>query len=55
MYLVMSNGELSYKVEKENYFFLVTSEGTVSHNLLYYQSLPITRYQVRFYAYSYSE
>ena len=37
----------------ENYFFLenyVTSEGAVSHNVLYYQPLPITRYQVRFYA-----
>ena len=36
----------------ENYFFLqnyVTSEGTVSHNVLFYQPLPITRYQVRFY------
>ena len=34
-----------------NYFFLenyVTSEGAVSHNVLYYQQLPITRYQVRF-------
>ena len=26
----------------------VTSEGAVSHNVLYYQQLPITRYQVRF-------
>ena len=35
------------------YFFLenyVTSEGAVSHNVLYRQPLPITRYQVRFYA-----
>ena len=31
----------------ENY---VTSEGAVSHNVLCYQQLPITRYQVRFYA-----
>ena len=31
----------------ENY---VTSERAVSHNVLYYQPLPITRYQVRFYA-----
>ena len=33
----------------ENDFFLenyVTSEGAVSHNVLYYQPLPITRYQV---------
>ena len=37
----------------ENYFFLknyVISEGAVSHNVLYYQPLPITRYRVRFYA-----
>ena len=42
----------------ENYFFLekyVTSEGTVSHNVLYCQPLPITRYQVRFYANNYFE
>ena len=35
----------------ENYFFLenyVTSERAVSHNVLYHQPLPITRYQVRF-------
>ena len=36
----------------ENY---VTSEGAVSHNILYYQPLPITRYQVRFYADNYVE
>ena len=37
----------------ENYFFLknyVVSKGAVSHNVLYDQPLPITRYQVRFYA-----
>ena len=31
----------------ENYFFLenyVTSEGAISHNVLYYQRLPITGY-----------
>ena len=44
------------EVSKSNswkYFFLenyVTSEGAVSYNVLYYQPLPITRYQVRFYA-----
>ena len=40
----------------ENYFFLenyVTSEGAVSHNVLYYQPLSITCYQVRFYADNY--
>ena len=35
--------------------FHVTSEGAVSHNALYYQLLPITRYQERFYANNYSE
>ena len=42
----------------ENYFFLEnygTSEGAVSHNVLYHQPLPITRYQVRFYADNYFE
>ena len=42
----------------EDYFFLenyVTSEGAVSHNVLYYQPLPDTRYQVKFYAYNYFE
>ena len=41
------------KYNSENYFFLkncVSSEGDVSHNVLYYQPLPITRYHVRFYA-----
>ena len=44
----------------ENYFFLEkysTSEGAVFHNVLYYmymyQPLPITHYQVRFYANNY--
>ena len=36
----------------ENY---VTSEGPVSHNVLYYQHLPITRYQERFYVNNYFE
>ena len=37
----------------QNYFFLknhITSEGAVSHNVLYYQQLSIARYQVSFYA-----
>jgi hypothetical protein len=33
----------------------ITLEGAVSHNVLYYQQLPITRYQVGFYAYHYFE
>ena len=42
----------------ENYFFLenyVTSEGAVSHNVLYYQQLSIACYQVSFYANNYFE
>ena len=42
----------------ENHFFLenyITSEGTVFHNILYYQPLPITCYQERFYAKNYVE
>ena len=33
----------------------VTSEGAVSHNILYYQQLSITRYQVNVNAYNYFE
>ena len=56
-----SNSEVlkSYsKILVENYVFLknyVTSEGAVSHNVLYYQQLSIACYQVRFYAYNYFE
>ena len=32
-----------------------TSEGAVSQNVLYYQQLTITRYQIRFYANNYLE
>ena len=42
----------------ENYFFLenyVTSEGAVSHKVLYYQPLPITRNRERFYDNNYFE
>ena len=42
----------------ENYFFLenyVTSEGAVSHNVLYYQPLPITCIEERFYDNNYFE
>ena len=42
----------------ENYFFLEnydTSEEAVSHNVLYYQQLSITRNQVSFYAKNYFE
>ena len=33
----------------------ITSEGAVSHNVLYYQPLPIIRYQVRVHANNYFE
>ena len=39
-----------------NYLFLknyITSEGAVSHNVLYYQQLSIARYKVSFSAYNY--
>ena len=42
----------------KNYFFLenyVTLEGSVSHSVLHYQPLSITRYLVRFYANNYFE
>ena len=42
----------------ENYFFLEnygTSEGAVSHDVVYHQPLPITRHQERFYANNYFE
>ena len=42
---------------KNNFFIenVITSEGASSHNVLYYQPLPITRYQLRFYANKYFE
>ena len=42
----------------ENYFLLEnygTSEGAISQNVLTHQPLPITCYQVRFYANNYFE
>ena len=39
----------------EKYFFLETTEGVVSHNVLYYQPLPITHNQERFYSNNYFE
>ena len=42
----------------KNYFFLknyVSSEGAVSQNVLYYQPLPITSNQERFYGDNYFE
>ena len=56
-----SNSEVSKSnsnILVENYFFLenyVTSEGAVSHNVLYYQQLSIACYQVSFYANNYFE
>ena len=53
-----SKSEVSVEINMKNYFFLEnygTSEGAVSHNVLYYQPLPITCYQVRYYANKYFE
>ena len=52
-----SKSEVS-KSNSWNCFFLEnysTLEGAVSHNVLYYQPLTITRYQVRIYANKYFE
>ena len=47
------------KVSKSNAWkitvYNVTAEGAVFHIVLYYQPLPITRYQVRFYDNNYFE
>ena len=51
-----SNSKL--EVFKSNYFFLenyVTSEGAVSHNVLYYQPVPTSCNQERFYDDNYFE
>ena len=43
----------SFIIWKQIYLFLknyATSEGAVSHNISYYQQLPIAHYQVSFYA-----
>ena len=58
-----SNSEVSNsnsKIFEQNFVFLknyVTSEGAVSHNVLYYQQLSISvaRYRVSFYANNYFE
>ena len=53
-----SYSEVSESKSWENNFFpenYVTSEGAVSHNVVYYQQLSITRYQVSFYAKNYFE
>ena len=56
-----SNSEVSKSnsnILVENCFFLDTygtSNGAVSHYVLYYQQLSITHYQVRFYAINYFE
>ena len=58
---VLSDAWFWYLIETkfvENNFFLgnyVTSEGAVSHIVLYFQPLPITRDRVRFYADNYFE
>ena len=53
-----SKSEVSKSEFVGNYFFLEnygTSEGAVSHNVLYHQPLSITRHQERFYANNYFE
>ena len=48
-----SNSEVSTSNSWKNYFFFenyVTSEGAVSHKVLFYQQLSITHNQVRFFA-----
>ena len=58
---LISRPKINSKLEvskSKSYFFLenyVTSEGAVSHNVLYHQPLPITHYQVKFYANNYFE
>ena len=50
--------EFNLNILVRNYFFLknyVTSEGAVSHNVLYYQQLSIARCQVSIYANNYLE
>ena len=51
-----TSAEVSYSAQiiilVRNYLFLknnVTSEGAVSHNVLYYQQLSVARYQVSFF------
>ena len=49
---------IKFKNLVENYFFVlnyVSSEGGVSHNVLYFQQLSIACYRVKFYAYNYFE
>ena len=53
-----SKSEVSKIKFVEKHVFLenfCTSEGAVSHNVLYHQPLPITRHQERFYANNYFE
>ena len=59
--LDLETSKFNYEVSKSNLWKMtslenyVTLEGAVSHNVLYYQPLPVTRYQVRFYANTYFE
>ena len=50
-----TNSEVSKSNSWKITSFSNTSEGAVSHNVLTYQPLPITRYQVRFYANNFFE
>ena len=51
--ILRSRNQIRGKLLLSRYCF--TSEGAVSHNVLYHQPLPITRYQVRFDADNYFE
>ena len=50
-----SKSEVSKSKSWKITLFSKTSEGAFFHNVLYYQPLPTTRYQVRFYANNYFE
>ena len=50
LHLKLNLWKITYILENN-----VTSEGAVSHSVLHHQPLPITRYQVRFYANNYFE
>ena len=49
---VLSDAQMLNNFFLENY---ITSDGAVSHHVLYYQPLPLTHYQERFYANNYFE
>ena len=57
-YVQKASGLKYFSIWVRNYHFLknyVTSEGSVTHNVLYYQQLSIARYHLSFYANNYFE